>query len=121
MGNDAVEDIILKLSPSKKKSKQCSILEETKKQAEILSKQYAPYNINYVMHKENRQRIVNELKNTYNINKGILIILGGEDKPNYCTDTESVFRQESFFQHLFGARDSHIVGITCNSKDRTTR
>ncbi|XP_063048972.1 xaa-Pro dipeptidase-like [Engraulis encrasicolus] len=60
---------------------------------------------------ENRRRLVAALKNADGVQaKAVVVLQGGEQKQRYCTDTEPVFRQESFFHWAFGVTESDCYG-----------
>ncbi|CAD7698924.1 unnamed protein product [Ostreobium quekettii] len=42
--------------------------------------------------------------------RGLILLKGGEGKPYYDTDNEPLFRQESYFFHLFGVVESGWYG-----------
>eukprot|EP00948_MAST-09A_sp_MAST-9A-sp1_P003850 g3850.t1 len=83
---------------------------KVKESAKEIAKKYAPYDIDYSMHAENRQRLVNVLRKDYKVKSGVVVIKGGEEQTRHCTDHEEIFRQEAFFHHLFGAREPGLVG-----------
>ncbi|KAL7870233.1 hypothetical protein SRHO_G00077300 [Serrasalmus rhombeus] len=39
-----------------------------------------------------------------------VLLQGGEQKQRYCTDTDVVFRQESFFHWTFGVTEADCYG-----------
>ncbi|XP_063048977.1 xaa-Pro dipeptidase [Engraulis encrasicolus] len=60
---------------------------------------------------ENRRRLLAALKNADGVQaKAVVVLQGGEQKQRYCTDTEPVFRQESFFHWAFGVTESDCYG-----------
>uniref|UniRef100_V9KM06 Xaa-Pro dipeptidase n=1 Tax=Callorhinchus milii TaxID=7868 RepID=V9KM06_CALMI len=59
----------------------------------------------------NRRRLCQRLKDNVNVPKnGIVLLQGGEQSQRYCTDTDNVFRQESFFHWTFGVTEANIYG-----------
>ncbi|CAH1780537.1 unnamed protein product [Owenia fusiformis] len=63
------------------------------------------------LHKENRQRLCERLRNAPGYQKGSLVLLqGGESKLRYCSDHEPVFRQESYFHWTFGVLEPDAYG-----------
>lgn len=67
--------------------------------------------------KNNRNKVskavLSNLLEGLKFNTGQLIILleGGKDKSWYNTDVDYVFRQESYFQYMFGAKEPGCYGI----------
>ncbi|KAL2088681.1 hypothetical protein ACEWY4_015580 [Coilia grayii] len=60
---------------------------------------------------ENRKRLVKALKATEGVQaKAIVLLQGGEQKQRYCTDTDVLFRQESFFHWAFGVTEADCYG-----------
>lgn len=44
------------------------------------------------------------------ISAGIILIKGGDESYQYDTDTENIFRQDSWFNYLFGAKEPGLYG-----------
>ncbi|XP_073710001.1 xaa-Pro dipeptidase [Misgurnus anguillicaudatus] len=67
---------------------------------------------------ENRKRLCHALKKEKNLKNGSVVLLqGGEQMQRYCTDTDMIFRQESFFHWAFGVTEADCYGaIDVNSK-----
>lgn len=67
--------------------------------------------------KNNRDKVckavLSNLLTGLKFNTGQLLILleGGKDKSFYNTDVDYVFRQESYFQYMFGAKEPGCYGI----------
>ncbi|XP_076142784.1 xaa-Pro dipeptidase [Alosa pseudoharengus] len=60
---------------------------------------------------ENRRRLSKALKATDGVQPRSMVLLqGGEQKQRYCTDTDDVFRQESFFHWAFGVTEADCFG-----------
>uniref|UniRef100_A0A3B3ZVC1 Xaa-Pro dipeptidase n=1 Tax=Periophthalmus magnuspinnatus TaxID=409849 RepID=A0A3B3ZVC1_9GOBI len=60
---------------------------------------------------ENRQRLCKGLKAKDGVVPQSLVLLqGGEQKQRYCTDTDLLFRQESFFHWAFGVTEPDCYG-----------
>jgi Xaa-Pro dipeptidase len=55
------------------------------------------------MHAENREKLVAAMKSAGH-ERGIVLLQGGCQESRYDTDTELVFRQESYFNWLFGVK-----------------
>lgn len=59
----------------------------------------------------NRQRLCERLrKNAAVPKKSVMLLQGGEQAQRYCTDTDVVFRQESYFHWTFGVMESDCCG-----------
>nr|CAA75231.1 prolidase [Suberites domuncula] len=60
----------------------------------------------------NRRRLCEKLKASESGSKGAIVVLqGGESMTRYCSDTEEVFRQESYFHWVFGVCEPDCLGI----------
>uniref|UniRef100_A0AAY4CVR2 Xaa-Pro dipeptidase n=1 Tax=Denticeps clupeoides TaxID=299321 RepID=A0AAY4CVR2_9TELE len=60
---------------------------------------------------ENRQRLCLGLKAKSDLNpRSVVLLQGGEQKQRYCTDTDVLFRQESFFHWTFGVTEADCFG-----------
>uniref|UniRef100_A0A3B4TVE3 Xaa-Pro dipeptidase n=1 Tax=Seriola dumerili TaxID=41447 RepID=A0A3B4TVE3_SERDU len=60
---------------------------------------------------ENRQRLCRGLKAKDGVvPKSVVVLQGGEQKQRYCTDTDLLFRQESFFHWAFGVTEPDCYG-----------
>ncbi|XP_072236251.1 xaa-Pro dipeptidase-like isoform X2 [Leuresthes tenuis] len=60
---------------------------------------------------ENRGRLCRGLKAKDGVeSKSVVVLQGGEQKQRYCTDTDVVFRQESFFHWAFGVTEPDCYG-----------
>uniref|UniRef100_A0A8C9Z9L0 Xaa-Pro dipeptidase n=1 Tax=Sander lucioperca TaxID=283035 RepID=A0A8C9Z9L0_SANLU len=58
---------------------------------------------------ENRRRLCNALKAKV-VPQSVVVLQGGEQKQRYCTDTDVLFRQESFFHWAFGVTEPDCYG-----------
>nr|XP_033797154.1 xaa-Pro dipeptidase [Geotrypetes seraphini] len=59
----------------------------------------------------NRRRLCDRLKNNKDFQKNAIVLLqGGEQTQRYCTDTDVIFRQESFFHWTFGVIEADCFG-----------
>jgi hypothetical protein len=56
------------------------------------------------MHAENRKRIVDAMAQTIPDGSAVILIMGGKSETRYDTDESPLFRQESYFHWLFGAK-----------------
>jgi len=70
------------------------------------------------MHRDNRNKLCGRmLKALPNINGAVAIFQGGKSACRNATDHEELFRQESFFQYLFGVKEPDFYGaIDLSSK-----
>ncbi|KAK0132148.1 Xaa-Pro dipeptidase [Merluccius polli] len=59
---------------------------------------------------ENRRRLCQGLKDGGVAAGAVVLLQGGEQKQRYCTDTDVVFRQESFFHWTFGVTEGDCFG-----------
>uniref|UniRef100_A0A672IHT8 Xaa-Pro dipeptidase n=1 Tax=Salarias fasciatus TaxID=181472 RepID=A0A672IHT8_SALFA len=60
---------------------------------------------------ENRSRLCQGLKAKDGVvPKSVVVLQGGEQKQRYCTDTDVLFRQESFFHWAFGVTEADCYG-----------
>ena len=61
------------------------------------------------LHAENRQRLVQMMKASGQ-HQGAILLQGGDQETRYDTDCEVLFRQESFFNFLFGVSEAGFYG-----------
>ncbi|CAE7810976.1 PEPD, partial [Symbiodinium microadriaticum] len=54
------------------------------------------------------------------VSSGIALIKGGEQESQYDTDTELVFRQDSWFNYLFGVKEAGFYGAISLPSGRST-
>ncbi|XP_070762690.1 xaa-Pro dipeptidase-like [Enoplosus armatus] len=60
---------------------------------------------------ENRRRLCKGLKaKDAVVSQSVVVLQGGEQKQRYCTDTDLLFRQESFFHWAFGVTEADCYG-----------
>ncbi|KAK2847727.1 hypothetical protein Q7C36_009409 [Tachysurus vachellii] len=60
---------------------------------------------------ENRHRLCESLRSQESLQPNSVVVLqGGEQKQRYCTDTDQLFRQESFFHWTFGVTEADCYG-----------
>uniref|UniRef100_A0A3Q3JV90 Xaa-Pro dipeptidase n=1 Tax=Monopterus albus TaxID=43700 RepID=A0A3Q3JV90_MONAL len=60
---------------------------------------------------ENRRRLCKELKAKDGlVPQSVVVLQGGEQRQRYCTDTDLLFRQESFFHWTFGVTEPDCYG-----------
>jgi len=72
------------------------------------------FEIDYELHKENRERLnealfLKSIKKTNN-RKEIVLLQAGKQTQRYSSDNEPLFRQESYFHWLFGCKESDCFG-----------
>ncbi|XP_064414568.1 xaa-Pro dipeptidase isoform X2 [Latimeria chalumnae] len=59
----------------------------------------------------NRKRLCERLRKNADVAKNSIVVLqGGDQTQRYCTDTDIVFRQESFFHWTFGVTEADCYG-----------
>ncbi|XP_059849331.1 xaa-Pro dipeptidase [Hypanus sabinus] len=59
----------------------------------------------------NRQRLCEKLRKNAEVpKKSVMVLQGGEQTQRYCTDTDVIFRQESYFHWTFGVTESDCYG-----------
>uniref|UniRef100_A0A671XC54 Xaa-Pro dipeptidase n=1 Tax=Sparus aurata TaxID=8175 RepID=A0A671XC54_SPAAU len=60
---------------------------------------------------KNRRRLCTGLKAKDGVvPRSVVVLQGGEQKQRYCTDTDVLFRQESFFHWAFGVTEADCYG-----------
>ncbi|CAG2163536.1 unnamed protein product, partial [Oppiella nova] len=62
------------------------------------------------LHRQNRRRLLDRLKEKNLGTNGVIVLQGGETQNMYCTDVEPVFRQESYFHWTFGVKEPDSYG-----------
>ena len=67
------------------------------------------YRVPMTMHADNRARL-RERMVAAGHSTGVVLLAGGEQETRYDTDTDIVFRQESFFNWAFGVREPGFYG-----------
>lgn len=72
------------------------------------------------LHAEARARAVERLRQAGVPERAVVVLQGGNPIPRYDTDTEYLFRQESFFQYLFGVKEAGFYGILEVATGRAT-
>ena len=77
------------------------------------------YKIAFELHAESRQKLVTEMASR-GIASGVVLLQGGEEQNQYDTDTELVFRQDSWFNFLWGVREPGFYGAIELSSGKTT-
>lgn len=67
--------------------------------------------VNANLHKISRDKLCNYFKTkAQSITSGVIILEGGDQQAFYDTDGEPVFRQDSWFQYLFGVKEPGFFG-----------
>eukprot|EP00928_Gymnodinium_smaydae_P005057 TRINITY_DN11742_c0_g3_i1.p1 TRINITY_DN11742_c0_g3~~TRINITY_DN11742_c0_g3_i1.p1 ORF type:complete len:546 (-),score=55.88 TRINITY_DN11742_c0_g3_i1:157-1794(-) len=61
------------------------------------------------MHASNRSRLVEKMRMSGH-GHGVVLLQGGGQKTQYCSDTEIIFRQESYMNYLFGIKEVGCYG-----------
>lgn len=78
------------------------------------SDSYELFPIDYSMHVQHRRTALSKFLEAHPeaaTNASALLLHGGVEVDRYDTDTQYAFRQESFFQHLFGVREPGCAGF----------
>ena len=60
------------------------------------------------LHEANRVKLVEMMPEG---SRGVALLQGGDQQTRYDTDHEPVFRQESYFQYLFGVSEAGCFGV----------
>ncbi|XP_019722335.1 xaa-Pro dipeptidase [Hippocampus comes] len=61
---------------------------------------------------KNRERLCCELRAKEGVESSSVVVLqGGEQQQRHCTDTDLLFRQESFFHWAFGVTEADCYGV----------
>ena len=69
------------------------------------------HKIEMSMYAENRQKLIKNFKSDHpEITSGLIFLAGGQQCCRYSSDTEVVFRQDSFFHWAFGVREPDVYG-----------
>ena len=71
------------------------------------------------LHAANRAKLVARLSAAGH-NAGVVLLQGGKSANRYCSDTEIVFRQESYFNYLFGVAEPDWYGAIELPSGRST-
>jgi Xaa-Pro dipeptidase len=71
------------------------------------------------LHKSARQKLVNLMLDR-SANKGVILVKGGEESCYYDSDTEHLFRQDSWFNYLFGVKEPGFFGTIELSSAKST-
>lgn len=69
-----------------------------------------PYPVPTSLHLVNRQKLCARLKEAGAPAKALVLLEGGKEEYRHETDTEKLFRQESSFHYLFGAKEPNCYG-----------
>jgi len=78
----------------------------------------ATHRVPMALHALNRARLCEPLVSEGR--EGVVVVRGGEQTTRYDTDFEDVFRQESYFQWLFGVAEPGFYGAVRLSDGRAT-
>lgn len=63
------------------------------------------------LHATNRKKLCDRLKSANGVSDGAVVLLqGGEQQQQYCSDRDIIFRQESYFHWMFGVLESDCFG-----------
>jgi len=67
------------------------------------------FEVPMLLHKQNRDKLVSKMHEQGHV-VGIVLLQGGVQECRYDTDTELIFRQESYFNYLFGVKEPGFYG-----------
>lgn len=71
------------------------------------------------LHEAARRKLMN-IMNGRGKTSGYILLQGGEDGCQYDSDTELIFRQDSWFNYLFGVKESGVFGAISLVDGHTT-
>eukprot|EP00349_Pseudokeronopsis_sp_Brazil_P002679 CAMPEP_0202960262 /NCGR_PEP_ID=MMETSP1396-20130829/4404_1 /ASSEMBLY_ACC=CAM_ASM_000872 /TAXON_ID= /ORGANISM="Pseudokeronopsis sp., Strain Brazil" /LENGTH=545 /DNA_ID=CAMNT_0049679357 /DNA_START=24 /DNA_END=1661 /DNA_ORIENTATION=+ len=57
-----------------------------------------------------RQKLVGLMKIHHEVDCGVILLKGGEETTQYDSDTDVLFRQDSWFNYLFGVKEAGFYG-----------
>lgn len=63
------------------------------------------------IHASSRNKLMDLLSANYDATSGLVLLQGGEEQCVYDSDTELVFRQDSWFHYLFGVKEPGMFGL----------
>jgi len=63
------------------------------------------------MHAVHRKKLVEKLIGANAASNSVVLIQGGKFKNRYSSDNEPIFRQEPYFQYLFGVKEPDFFGM----------
>ena len=73
------------------------------------------------VHASSRAKVVQLLSGEpYRATRGVLLVRGGEEQGVYDTDGEPLFRQDSWFNYLFGVKEAGVFGAIDLSTGQAT-
>jgi Xaa-Pro dipeptidase len=72
------------------------------------------------LHQSARQKVLFLLRSNVNISSGLALFQGGSQETQYDSDTEFPFRQDSWFNYLFGVKEPEFYAILSLSSGKTT-
>ena len=79
------------------------------------------HNLNFQMHQESRNRLVERFKTDATVPAGSVILMqGGCSETRHETDHEKLFRQESSFNYLFGVKEPDCYASIDVDSGKTT-
>lgn len=63
------------------------------------------------IHKSARLKLIDIIKSKHSdVSEGIVLLQGGQELYQYDSDTETIFRQDSWFNYLFGVKEPSFYG-----------
>lgn len=67
--------------------------------------------IPFQVHESNRLKLIELFRSKHAIHNGIILLKGGEESYQYDTDSENIFKQDSWFNYLFGVKEPNFFGV----------
>jgi Xaa-Pro dipeptidase len=61
------------------------------------------------LHQASREKLCDEMRKA-GVSEGVVLLEGGKQLNQYDTDTEPIFRQDSWFNFLFGVKEPDFFG-----------
>jgi len=72
------------------------------------------------VHASSRRKLVELLRSKYATASGVVLLKGGDEQSTYDTDGEPLFRQDSWFNYLFGVKEPGVIGAIDIATGRST-
>jgi len=71
------------------------------------------------MHSIHRKKLVDRLTAAHAVDNSVVLLQGGKYKNRYSSDNEPIFRQEPYFQYLFGVKEPDFFGLIDVHKNKS--
>lgn len=72
------------------------------------------------VHKTARHKLIQLFQRNLSITSGVILLEGGKETCQYDTDTDVLFKQDSWFSYLFGVKEGGFYGVIDIESGRTT-